>query len=161
MISAKRINGSKLPRSRTTLALPTRSMRRLTWLAGMRNSSSRLTWGMAYRSPPVITIWQGMMARVKGSLMRIVVPLPGFRIDIDHAAQLVEVGFDHIHAHTAAGHIGDGFGCGETGQEDQVGLFPGGHHLGLLFTDQPFSTALAAMTWPSRPLPSSEISMLT
>ncbi len=41
-----------------------------------RTSSIRLTWGMAKRSPPLVTTSAGMMARVRGILIFSSVPLP-------------------------------------------------------------------------------------
>ena len=39
---------------------------------------------------------------------------------IDHAADLLDVGLHHVHAHAAPGDVGDRLGGGESRQEDQV-----------------------------------------
>ena len=52
--------------------------------------------------------------------------------DVHRAAEPAEGVLDHVHAHAAAGQVGDLFGQGEAGQEHQVIRLPGGHHLGLV-----------------------------
>jgi len=68
--------GKRFPLRRTTSASPTFSILSFTCAAGMRSSSSRLTWGTAYFSLPTEIIWLGMIARVRGSLICMTVPLP-------------------------------------------------------------------------------------
>ena len=41
-------------------------------------------------------------------------------LEIDHAADLLDVGLHHVHADAAAGDVGDLLGGGEARQEDQV-----------------------------------------
>ena len=67
--------------------------------------------------------------------MRMVVPLPR-SVYIDLAAELVQIGLDHVHAHSAPGDIGDLFGRGQSGEEYEVGLFLVGHGLGLVRRDE-------------------------
>ena len=73
----------------------------------MRSSSSTLACGMAKRSFSTDTISDGMMASVSGSLMRNGRALADSEMDLDLAAEAVEVGLDHVHADAAAGDIGD------------------------------------------------------
>jgi hypothetical protein len=40
--------------------------------------------------------------------------------EVDAAADLLDVGADHVHADAAAGDVGDGLGGGEAGPEDEV-----------------------------------------
>src|SRR4029077_168370 len=47
--------------------------------------------------------------------------LAGHRLDVDGAADLVDIGADHVHAHAAAGDRGDGGGGGEARGEDELG----------------------------------------
>ena len=44
----------------------------------------------------------------------------GFAVEFDTATQGLDVAFDHIHAHPAAGEIGDGLRRGEAGFEDEL-----------------------------------------
>ncbi len=55
-----------------------------------------------------------MIARVSGRRMRNVQ-----RIDLDHPAQLVDGAAHHVHADPSSGEVGDLFGGGKAGLEDQ------------------------------------------
>ena len=59
----------------------------------------------------------GIIARVSGILIFKVVPLPRHALDIDGAADFLNVGFDHVHPDAAARNVGDFFGGRQPGQE--------------------------------------------
>src|SRR3954471_19730034 len=46
--------------------------------------------------------------------------IAGFGLDLDRAADGLDVGLDDVHADPAAGYVGDRCGRGETGQEDHL-----------------------------------------
>jgi hypothetical protein len=46
--------------------------------------------------------------------------LAGHRLDVDGAADLVDIGAHHVHADAAAGDAGDGGGGGEARREDEL-----------------------------------------
>ena len=69
--------GNRLPRRRYTGVPCTCSMCFSEESPSRRISSSRLTWGMTNRSPPLVITRPGMMARVSGILILTVVPSPG------------------------------------------------------------------------------------
>ena len=67
-----------------------------------------------------------------------------FRLHVDGAADFFDVGFDDVHADAAAGDVGDFFGGGEAGQEDEVDAFALAHARGLFRRDQAFFDGFAA-----------------
>ena len=85
-----------------------------------RTSSTTLICGMAKRSPPASTISAETIASVSGILMVKVVPWPGDALQVDGAADLLDIGLHHVHADAAAGHRGDHGGGGEAGAEDEA-----------------------------------------
>ena len=98
-----------------------------------------------------------MMARVSGTLMTIRVPLPSCGIDGDAAVELADLGFDHIHAHAASGHIGNLVTGGKTGHEDDVVTFGIGQAIGRILVEQAFFNRLLAQRSGSMPAPSSSM----
>ena len=89
-------------------------------LAAARTSSTTLICGMAKRSPAHSTISAETMASVSGILMMKVVPLPRLALQLDGAADLLDVGAHHVHADAAAGDAGHLGGGGEAGAEDEL-----------------------------------------
>ena len=113
-------------------------------------------------APPPLTISAGMIASVSGILILSVVPSPGRLWTSMRAADLLDVGLDHVHADAAAGDVGDLLGRGEPGQEDQVQ--PARARVmraACSAVISPLATALALTRSRSMPPPSSVISMLT
>ena len=113
------ISGNSLLRSRKTAVSLMRSMR-CSELARARTSSTTESWGMAKRSPAASTIRAETMARVSGILMVTEEPSPATRLDVDGAADLVDIGAHHVHADAAAGDRGDGGRGGEARREDEL-----------------------------------------
>ena len=64
-------------------------------------------------------------------------PLPNLRLDVDLAAQARQVGLDHVHAHAAAGNVGNLLGGGKPWQEDEMHLLLIGHALHGLRRNEP------------------------
>ena len=75
---------------------------------------------MAKRSPPASTISAETIASVSGILMVKVVPGAGHALQVDGAADLLDIGLHHVHADAAAGHGGDHGGGREAGAEDEA-----------------------------------------
>ena len=102
-----------------------------------------------------------MIASVSGILTRErrAVPEPG--VDVDGAADLLDLGLHHVHADAAAGHRRDRRGGREAGEEDQVDRVALGHLGGGSAVMTPLETALAFTLSASMPAPSSVISMTT
>ena len=48
---------------------------------------------------------EGMIASVRGNLMRNTDPFPAFGFNFHPAAQAVEIGLDNVHSHTPAGNV--------------------------------------------------------
>ena len=69
------------------------------------------------------------MASVSGILMVTAGALAGHRLDVDGAADLVDIGAHHVHADAAAGDRGDGGGGGEARREDELVDLGFGHLL--------------------------------
>ena len=61
-----------------------------------------------------------MMASVSGSLRRNVVPSPGLDWISMRPRSFCDLPAHHVHAHAAAGNVGDLCGGGEARLEDQV-----------------------------------------
>ncbi len=68
----------------------------------------------------------------------------GFGLHVDGAADFFDVGFDHVHADAAAGNVGNFFGGGEAGEENQIDAFALAHARGLFGRDQTFFDGFAA-----------------
>ena len=98
---------------------------------------------MAKNWPPALTVSAGMMVRVSGTRMARLHALAGSAVDVDDAADPLDIGADHVHADAAAGNGGDLAGGGEAGQEDQSGLLRGGQLLGLLGREEAGGAGLA------------------
>src|SRR6185437_7604839 len=64
------------------------------------------------------------------------------RLDVDGAADLVDIGAHHVHAHPAPGDRGDGGGGGEAGREDELVDLRLGHLLELGLGDEAASERL-------------------
>ena len=73
----------------------------------MKTSSSTATWGTTYRSSPQSTVSAWMIASVSGMVRRQTRALAERRVDVDRAADPLDVGLHHVHADAAAGHVGD------------------------------------------------------
>ncbi len=58
------------------------------------------------------------------------------RVDVDRAADPLDVGLHHVHADTAAGHVGDRLRRGEAGPEQQRQQLPAVHPGQLVAGDQ-------------------------
>ena len=88
---------------------------------------------MAKRSPPASTISAETIASVSGILMVKVVPAPANGVQIDRAADLLDIAAHDVHADAAAGNAGDLRGGGKAGREDEIANFAVGlgRHLGL------------------------------
>ena len=84
------------------------------------------------------------------------VPMPSAELDFDAAAHVVDVALHHVHADTAAGDIGDHFGGGEAGRENQLPDVLVGH---VVRYRDAFFAALARILSRFRPAPSSLTSM--
>ncbi len=85
-----------------------------------------------------------MIASVSGILILTVVALPRPAEHVHGAADLLDVGLDHVHADAAAGDVGHLFGGGEAGQEDQLQQLALAHPVGLVARIRPRSSAFAA-----------------
>ena len=72
-----------------------------------------------------------MIASVSGILMVKVVPRPSWRVDVDDAADQLDIGLHHIHADAAAGHRGDRLRRREAGMEDELRHLGVGHLVDL------------------------------
>ena len=62
--------------------------------------------------------------------------LPGHRLDLDGAADLLDIGADHVHANTAAGDACDSRGGGEARREDELVDLRFAHLLQLGLADE-------------------------
>ena len=62
--------------------------------------------------------------------------LAGHRLDVDGAADLVDIGAHHVHADAAAGDRGDGGRGGEARREDELVDLGFGHLLQLGLADE-------------------------
>ena len=113
------ISGNSLLRSRSTAVSLMRSMR-CSELARARTSSTTDSCGMAKRSPAASTISAETIAKRQRDLDGDGGALAGHRLDVDGAADLVDIGAHHVHADAAAGHAGDGGGGGEARREDEL-----------------------------------------
>ena len=99
---------------------------------------------MAKRSPPLVTISAGMIASVSGILILSGRALPRSALDVDRAADLLDVGSDHIHADAAAGDVGHLLRGREARAEDRgSNASRVGHAGGLVGGDQPALDRLA------------------
>ena len=83
-----------------------------------------------------------MMASVSGILILTVAPSPGPAENIDHAADLLDVGLHHVHADAAAGNVGHGLRGRESGLEDQVQRLAIAQLLRLFGPQKPFLDGL-------------------
>ena len=72
-----------------------------------RKISSIAERGMAKTWPPALTVSAGMMVRVSGTRMQSRTPWLGPTVEIDDAADPLDIGADHVHADAAAGNRGD------------------------------------------------------
>ncbi len=79
---------------------------------------------------------------------------------IDGAADLVDVGLDHIHADAAAGHAGDLAAVEKPGAKMNLPICASVRRSASDSLTRPLSIAFFLMRWMSRPLPSSAISMM-
>ena len=122
------ISGNSLLRSRKTAVSLMRSMR-CSELARARTSSTTDSCGIAKRSPAASTIRAETMASVSGILMVTRGALAGHRLDVDGAADLVDIGAHHVHADAAAGDRGDGGRGREARREDELVDLGFGHLL--------------------------------
>ena len=66
------------------------------------------------------------------------------RAQVDRAADLFDIGFHHVHADAAAGHVGDFRGGGEAGREDEAVDLRVGHRHGFHGVDDAFFHGLLA-----------------
>ena len=122
--------------------------------------SSVLASGSTKQASPTLTSSPSMMARVSGRRRVTLVPWPGLLATSMAAAQALHLLPHHIHAHAAAGDIGDLFGGRKAGLKDQredlgFGELRVGSH-------QPSSRRRAgALPRASMPPPSSETPIST
>ena len=79
---------------------------------------------MANRSPPLVTIRAGNNRQRQRNLHSHRGALAGWRLHVDRAADFLDIGLDHIHAHAAAGNIGNLLGGGESRQKNQIDAPP-------------------------------------
>ena len=77
-------------------------------------------------SSPVRTISAWLMASVSGRRIVKREPWPGLRLHVQRAAELLDLGGDHVHADAAAGLLRDRARGREAGLEDELhGVFVG------------------------------------
>ena len=99
-------SGTRRPRMVATLGpADLRRARPLPPLA--RTISSIAERGMAKIWPPTLTVSAGMMVRVSGTRMVSRDALARPAVDVDDAADPLDIGADHVHADAAAGNGGD------------------------------------------------------
>ena len=75
---------------------------------------------MAKRSPPASTISAETIASVSGILMVKVVPAPANGLQVDRAADLLDIAAHDVHADAAAGNAGHLRGGGKAGRENEI-----------------------------------------
>ncbi len=120
--STKRFPTS-LPRSRRGRAR-SHWAGRARWSSGARQSQTISTTdsiGMAKTSPSISTIRLGRIASVSGSLIVSVVPWPGSLSSSTVPLRSSIFDLDDVHAHAAAGDLGDLLGRAEARLPDRVG----------------------------------------
>ena len=151
-MSASATSGTRRPRIVATPAPPRRSSVTDSPLA--RTISSIAERGMAKCWLPIETVSAGMMVSVSGTRRVMRVPSAGRAVDLDDAADPLDVGADHVHADAAAGNRGDFLGGRQAGFEDQRQLLAraqlrGGGLVedagGDRFFDQPLAVDAAAV----------------
>jgi len=129
------ISGNSLLRSRNTAVSLMRSMR-CSELARARTSSTTASCGMAKRVAGGFHDQRRDDGERQRDLDGDAGTLAGHRLDVDGAADLVDIGAHHVHADAAAGHRGDRGRGREAGCEDELVDLRFGHLLEFSLADE-------------------------